>query len=456
MLFARIGNEEDATIDEAAVIAEPITPEEVVEEQAEAEEVAAIVEETTGDVEAMAQAEEAEGDIEEQVAADETKLETPETVTAADALVSQEHLHMAAKMLGADQQVVFGARISHESAESNPATALQLSVEGAKEFLLKIAEQVKAIFQRIVMNIKKLYVKAVVMISRTEKTAIKMKDSISKRGEAAAEADFEVGDVSGIASRLGAVIIGSGHTELGADPMKVFAGYIDSLKTPTAVKNTIAAIKSTSAIAIGAISGDAAKGSASLEKLVDSLKEIDPSGNTGFLNDVEGNLGNGKFSKSTLGNAHVVAVIGTRVQCVGVIDSADKKIENSKFAAGVVTVTPDALKSIKVAVPSKAEVLKVLDGVIAISKATKAFSDAALAEVDAADKLIASVTAEVKKAKEVTPVASLAVTKFINAARVSTASVTLNAILAQVNGAKALLAYCSISSKHFPAAGKSE
>lgn len=451
MLFTRLSNEEDQVIDEAAVAAEPITPEEVVEEQVEAEEVAAIVEETAGDVEALTQAEEATTEVEEQVEVAEEKLEKPEEVTVVDALVSQEQLRATAKMLGATPESIFGAKISQESAESNPATALQLSVEGAKEFLLKIAEEVKAIFQRIVANIKKLYVKAVVMLNRTEKTAIKLRDAVSKRGDAAADAAFTDGEVATIANRLGAVIVGTGAKELGANPDSVLGGYIESLKSPTTVKNTIGAIKTAAGFATAAVAGDEAKAQESYGKLVDAMKAIDPSGSAGFLNDVEKNLDKGGFGKSALSNPKVIAVIGTRVQCVGMM-GVEGKPETAKFAAGTIALSADAVKAIKVAVPAKASVLKLLDGVIGASKASKTFSDAAIAEVDAADKLIGSIASEVKKQKEVSSAGKLAVTRFINATRVATANVALNSILAQVNGAKAVLTYCTLAAKKYPAA----
>ena len=178
------------------------------------------------DLGAMAQATVAADRIEAQVAHEELLLATPEKINVGCVALSQEALSTTAMLLGAPADAL-AAAVSLEAAESNPVSAMQVSQEGAKDFLKKVIESIKAIFRKVMNSAKKLYVKLVVAMDGTSKSAIKLKKYILKdlKDAKAKEANFS----DKVAKKLRTIVYTNSITGLSAVDTEIATAAISKI-----------------------------------------------------------------------------------------------------------------------------------------------------------------------------------------------------------------------------------
>ncbi len=75
---------------------------------------------------------------------------------------------------------VDGLQVSHESADTDPAMTLKVSVEGAKEVIAKAIEAVKKIFAKINKNVRKIVAKVIVATGRFESVSKSLIEKLTK------------------------------------------------------------------------------------------------------------------------------------------------------------------------------------------------------------------------------------------------------------------------------------
>jgi len=163
------------SLEEAAIAAnEPLTVETVIAMEENAEEVAVEAEGIAQDIQMMDAALEVAGNIQTQVAVEEAVLASG-NVTAGIAQLAAANLQANAVMLGMDPEQV---KISAESIEQSPQTALKVSVEDAKETFKKIIDKIKQFFSKVWSSIKKLGGKIMLMVTDYEKKFKKLGEKL--------------------------------------------------------------------------------------------------------------------------------------------------------------------------------------------------------------------------------------------------------------------------------------
>lgn len=437
-IFA-LAHEDDTALDN--VVAEtPITPEEVIEDQADHDEFAETAAAAQTDIAAIEESDEIAEEATDVAEDIEEKLEKPEEVTADDVMVAQESMRIICHRYGVDPEAVVGSRLSHESASANPIHALKLSQESASDFVKKIIDGIRNIFKRLIVTIKKLFAKAVVLLSRNEKVATKLAAVVAAAGEAPADAKFDDAEVAGIAARLGAVIVAEGG-KLGKDPVAGLGEYIAILQDAKHIATYTTVLKDAAAGQMGVLKASAETAEEAGKKAAEELsKKLGGTTTAAVLKKVGSAAGDAnKFLSPVKGEVVPFAVTGTKVRAFAFG-------EGGRLTSVTLTVAPAALKGITVDVPSKASIVKLLEAVVATAKKSKDYEAAATKEVDEADKILADLTKEVMKG-ELTPAAKRSVTNYSSAVRVVTANLAVDSILAQVSGTKAILGYCSMAAK---------
>lgn len=119
----------------------------------------------------MENAIEVAGTLEAKITIEEA-IVTAGTATAGIAQLAMVTLQNTAASVGMDANAF---AISNESIESNPTTALKVSVESAKETFDKIIKQIKEFFSRMWSKIKKLAAKLMLVIGNFEKKFASLK-----------------------------------------------------------------------------------------------------------------------------------------------------------------------------------------------------------------------------------------------------------------------------------------
>lgn len=173
--------------DLAGAVAEPenseLTVNEVIEDEANADEVAAGNEQVNRDIAAVEELVDGVDEVTEQVEVNEEKLEQPEEVVAADVVVSEEKLKYTMIKLGYDAGLQDRLNLSSESAveslKSNPARHLSIANEGAKEFIAKMVSNIKMLIQRIITATQKIFAKVMFKFGNYEKKITQLQSQLA-------------------------------------------------------------------------------------------------------------------------------------------------------------------------------------------------------------------------------------------------------------------------------------
>jgi hypothetical protein len=417
-----------------------ITPEDMIESQADHDEFLETAASAQTDIAAIEESDEIVEDASDVAEDIDDKLEQPEKVTGDDVMVAQESMRIICHRYGIAPEAVLGRRLSHESASVNPVHSLRLAREETDGFIKSVIEGIRNIFKRLIVTIKKLYAKAVIALSRTEKVAENLIKKLDDYGEAPADAKFDDKEIAKIGNNLGAVIIIEG-SKLGKDPVGILSDYITILKDAKYLSIYTDALKVATSSQIAVFKAPAEKQEEAINnsalELSNKFASLTPPRIIKKAIPLTGDTS--KFKSNSEGLVIPFAINGKNIRAFVLYGKG-------KINSTTVTVKPEALKNIIVDIPSKASIRDLLKEVAATAKKAKDFEAAATKEVNEADKLLADLAKEAMKA-ELTGAVKRTISNFSSAVRIVTANVAVDSILAQVGGTRSILAYCAIAVK---------
>ncbi len=171
-----------------------------------------------------------------QIAVEEAILDAG-TATYGIAQLANVSLQNTAALVGINPERF---AISNESMESNPTTALRVSVESAKETFNAIIEKIKAFFSRMWSKMKKMYVKLALTFTNYEKKFValqKSADELTGDFKEGVSGKFSDSEGKKIASKFTMELITNGgklaiadlNKKYGSEALKASATYIKDL-----------------------------------------------------------------------------------------------------------------------------------------------------------------------------------------------------------------------------------
>jgi hypothetical protein len=449
------------------------------------DELTALSVEVAADVVAMNEAEAALVSVEELIVGNETALANPETVTGMSVVASQESLKHAMTAVGLDMEEEFGSAISHENASASPVNALELSTEGAKEFVKKVIDGIKMIVKKIGVAIKKMVAKIVVILDGTAKNAGKLKVKLESAGkDKPVEDKFSEGEVKSLRAKFGTFAVASGAGEIN---IGLVNNMIDLNNNNNAVIDITKANKETITVLKEAfeksIDNGGALDDAALGELGKKLEEITSKSFAGvkgigvyqnimkqMQTDAKDILKGKGLSDAAMGDAIFVPYRydATVVKAFYVTlekEKLDKAVADKDFGAAVAQLklgdaqanagkSKDGLKA--EAVPSKGEIVSTLDKLMKEAGKVKESSKISLNSVDGMNKIMDGFA---KVAEGVTTISggqSAAFNKATAVAKLAITNMTVESILGQVAANKAALQYCAMATKKFTGRAKKE
>lgn len=442
---ARISMEDaDTEITEVPVA---MSPEEAIQAEEEAAEFDAVADAAEKDIEGLEEAEGAQDDLEAVVVEGEEKLEKPEEVTAQDAAVATEALKVTAAMLGVSLDDYGVSCVSYESADKSPLDSLKVSLEGAKEFAAKLAEQAKELFQRVMTAIKKLAAQAVVLLSRTGSLAKGLAEKVAKMKEPAADAKFDEKESLAIASKI-FVIAALGNGTISAKPESKFKLVFDTLGSTKEFDEQLKFLDSVDKEVIA----PAAKGTVGESGIISKLVKLFESivGKDGLKSKVSDYVEKNKTNFNGLPASEAAFDI-TRFD--GASFKGTVMNEKLEMSTAIFSPKPELLKGVKVEVPSKESVLTILKQIVVSAEGTKKVSDSALKFIDKNNAYIKKVGDEASKKESLTKQEAVAIKASNRISRKFVTASTFDAIFGLVGFNKAALSYCAMASKKL---GKAE
>jgi hypothetical protein len=420
---------------------EPITPEEIIDSQADHDEFTETAASAQADVNAIEESNDIVNDTEDVTDSIDEKLEQPETVTADDVMVAQESMRIICHRYGIKPEMVLGHRVSHESASNNPIHALKLSREAGGDFAKTVIDGIRNIFKRLVVTIKKLFAKAAILLSRIDKVATKLVEKLGSYGEAPGDAKFSDSEVMNIVYKLGAVILANGG-KLSKDPSAVLGEYISLLQDTKHIAKYSSVLKNSFTRYANILKNDAEIAEKFSEATMRTMyTKLSNNTEEQILKKVVTAAASGKFHTIDHENINFIpyAITGVKVRAF--------VLERNNYLKSVtLNANSTALKTITVDVPSKTSIIKLLGSVVTIAKKAKEYEAAALKETNDADTLLANLAKETTKS-ELTPEDKRSVTSYSSAIRVVIANLCVDSILAQVSGTKAILGYCNTAAR---------
>lgn len=375
--FGRLSVEDHKDVQVEALSIE----EEILADEA-AVEASAIVAEIEKDLDAVATMEVAVESLEGQIANMDALASKPESVTGSVVQMSIESLASTAALLGAGQEDLDSRyQVSVEAAEANPVSSLEVSNEGAKEFLKKVIASIKAIIAKVMNSAKKLFTKLVVAMDGTANKAKKLTKSVDQLKGEPKKAKFSKERSLIISKRMGA-LLGTENKSKVADFDDV-AAMEKGIKINDAVKVAEAAAK-----AVGDMAGaDDSKAKSSYDKIQDAMKGL--KGHKVEVSVLENNF---NYSAPDHKGELAVYAMTPKATTMKVIEVyTEDKDEDAKEITRVKTLTLDKDyldKDAEIAVPSVGQIKTMVAGVIVLAKNTKKVSGDAMKSIDALDKAL--------------------------------------------------------------------
>lgn len=155
----------------------------------------------------MEEFEDAGLELTENIEAQEAALETPADITPEQVVVAQENLKAIIRRVGGASMAQRAASkaVSHESIRKSPATSLQVSTEGAKEFLEQIIDGMKVFWEKIKVWFKKIYTKAVGLTAVSKKNAEALKQKLNSKADGVIKLDDK--DAEAIIRQIAAFVL---------------------------------------------------------------------------------------------------------------------------------------------------------------------------------------------------------------------------------------------------------
>jgi len=362
--------------------------------------------------------------LETQVSNEEAILAQPESITAGTILLSQESLATTAMLLGADAAMIADYQVSNEAALDNPVSAMQVSHEGAKDFLKKLYEGIKLLFKKIGNAMKKLYTKLVVVMDGTAKSAKALAKTIkdSKIAKPATETFSE-----GKSRSLNKKFAGKGPVIAGMEALISSNGSDGILKAMDVISGlrsiAMAASEKSAKTGYGSLKALAEKNSAAsaLEKATDYIK---PDGIVGVT---------------------PVVVRSNSVQFVEIVvadtsgdddDDYVKALRDIKFSVKTLSLKPED-EDAKVKVLDKGALQTLCGKVETSAKGLKSFASAREKDIKTLEKELATLAKDSDGSAFVNRMKG----NVMNASRAMGASVLMSSTLAYAANNKAVLGF---------------
>lgn len=444
---------EETVFDETAA---DFTPEEVIAAEEDAAEIAELVGDTQKSVDAIELAESAQDEVEESIVDQTEMLANPAEITATDVVVAQERLEATARMLGTSLSELEITTVSRENLDKSPITGLEVSLENAKDMVLNIIEQIKVVFKKIMVNIKKIYVKIVVALNRSGAYA----DSLAKKVNTlkdGKDSKFTPEQQLSLAGRLAVpAALAGGH--LTDSPMGAIKEFLDGVSssdyTAKSEKAIDALFKAVDAQVAGGENSAVITAAEALNKVVGTKLQSDVAK---FITEkpdafIGGNVGKVtglyRFDGSSI-KAIVVKIDEEKYKAAVAAGELGKASAASVTTTATLKFKPEYLKTVKVDVPTKAAVLAMLKDVKAAAGKIKPFADKTMGAIDATDKAMDKLAAMVGKQKELAGESKAAVSIAVKQGRIFVVGCALESILGYVGAVKAVLGYCVTASSTF-------
>lgn len=365
----------------------------------------------------------------------EASLENPSEVTPEEVVVAQENLKNIVRRIGgaAMARNIASKSVSHESIRKSPATSLQVSTEGAKEFFEKIVDGMKIFWEKIKMWFKKVYVKAVGLTAVSKKNAEALKQKLAGKADKAIE--LEEKDVESIIANIGGYMFAS-KTNLKTDLTKGLNGLLEfaSSKDDAKIMSKLGKLKSDEKI-----SKVLAESAASMKKFDLDLAEL------------KNNFDLPKGKEITSGS--FVSFDGTRAKIANAVTMTSSK---EASATGSTNTLSETVETVAVKVKDKVIKQAALDGITGVTKAgleevignlikaasgskdyIKAVEDGTKAVEQITESLVAA------GAKDLEGQAKREMIHASKLSRLYVTSVALETILGHIRANKAVLSVCN-------------
>jgi hypothetical protein len=414
-----------------------IDVEDALEGDEAADEAAEITAEIQQDQASMEDAMEVAEELEEKVEENEALLEKPEEITETAVVVAQESLKTAMRLLGAPSDMITVP--SMEAVKENPASSLRLSNESMKEFVVKIAETIKAIFAKIINSIKKLWTKLVVVTNRSTKLAVAMRAGLKNYDDK--DAKFDEAAVKAAIGKIGVVAFANGGSLEGGAIVTAINEYLKETTDVAAVKKYATSLAGMHKD----IEGFITSGKAITEQgLVDSLIGVfKPNGKLASV--LGEHIAKGVKDLAAL----PVKFNGTSIKYIKF--SGFDSLKTLSIGTGSYSLSKEEQAGLKIGCASAKDVAIILNGVKKASDSSKGYADEAIKLLNTETSFIDTVAKKGFSSDDAE--LRIAVTKSLNACKTIATTAALDGILGQVAATKDVLGYCGVCMKAYTKKG---
>jgi len=398
-----------------------------------------IAREAMMDVVAMDTAQSAVMALDAKIANEEYLLANPEKITTETVVLAQESYRSVAAILGANVEDIDGV-VSHESIESSPITAMQVSHEGVKDFIVKLYESIKLLFKKIANAIKKVVVKLVVAMNGVEKAAKKLQDKLKKNNTSTPkEKNLKEKDAKVWTKYFQAIAKLSGEDNVHEAAKELLSFYTTTLDSN--LNNAVTEI---------------IKNGESFEKYFEKADDsLAFNIAVGLLNEKVIKYSWKTTVKDILDinedeNIIIINPVNDKVKGIIIVteksDDDDKKV-NLKFKVGNITIKSEAITGDDVPATNPSGLLTIL---ISAAKGLKGFSDRRIKEIDAMYKELDKL-ADQKGSNAVNKFLLKQKASFGTNIRALVAGAYLDSVLGYSSATKKVLAYCRDQADMFSA-----
>ena len=397
-----------------------------------------IAREAMMDATAMDAAQSAINALDAKLANEEYLLANPEKITTETVVLAHESYRGVAAILGANIEDIEGV-VSHESIESSPITALQVSHEGVKDFIVKLYESIKLLFKKIANAIKKVVVKLIVALNGVEKAADKLLKSLKGASDTPKKSNLEDKEVK-VWNKQFALFIAL-NSSIKSDEFVAGVVEIYNKLDNTLVKN-IDILEDTAEDILNNLNKEKTDTEDTMYRTKSKTKLAELKNK---LNEIAGKIKNFNDLKKALNVEDAIFVLpltctGTSIKTIVVEKNDDEKVtQNNIYSVKSLKVTVEnELETISVI--SKENLIKNIGSLKSFAKGLKGFSDRRIKEIDAMYKELDKL-ADQKSSNVVSKFLLKQKASFGTSIRALVAGAYLDSVLGYSSASKKLLAY---------------
>jgi ferritin len=378
-------------------------------------------------------------------------------ITTTDIAVAQEACRLTIKQLGYNSGIMLN--FSKEDAASYPLQVAKLSIESMKTFIDGLIEKLIMLFKQIGNSVKKIYAKITILLNNNKKVAIGIKNYLEDSNYTTNIKQHPAEEVNKINNLLAIAFIAPHVGTNITDPVSILIDYIKTINNTTQIKETEKLIVGIGSIVIPIINKTGEYDptiKTKIENMIDSYinktKHSTPM-YTNMLEVMEVQLPNSEAtSKDIVHNTIITKAYGKHM--TSITFDVFNKFKESKDAFPTIhtTITNVSNKDVKdmtYTIPSKQDIIKLLDTIINNTLESKLFSDLALTMVDISTKTLNKITSETKKVGDITPETKNIISRYSNLSKLAVSRIALDGIIGQVKGTKAVVQYCNLVSNYY-------